>query len=321
MSPRYHGAQQPMTGHSHDDAGDAHTHARDANVRRLSVTLVLVLVYMIAEVVGGLLANSLALLADAGHMLSDAASLALAVAAMWVARRPRTAAHTYGFHRAEILAALANGVTLVVIAAFIVREAWLRFQAPPEVRGPLMVGIATGGLLVNLIGMWVLHGGRDASLNVRGAWLHVVADTLGSLQAIGAGALIWAFGWSWVDPLASVLIALLVVWSSWTLLRDSLNVLLEGAPAHIDTRDIQQALLTTDGVRDLHDLHVWTITSGFVALSVHLVTTAEAPAALLWRVRTMLRERFDIEHSTIQLEPPAGDPVPLSVNERAARSP
>ncbi len=304
-----------MTAHDHDHAGDGHRHAHDGTARRLSVTLVLVLVYMAAEVVGGLLANSLALLADAGHMLSDAASLALAVAAMWVARRPRTAAHTYGFHRAETLAALANGVTLVVIAVFIVREAWFRFQAPPEVRGLLMVGIAAGGLLVNLVGMWVLHGERNASLNVRGAWLHVLADTLGSVQAILAGLLIWAFDWRWVDPLASMLIALLVVWSSWALLKGSVSVLLEGAPAHLDTRDIQQALEATDGVREVHDLHVWTITSGFVALSVHLVTTVEAPAELLWRVRAMLRERFDIEHSTIQLEPPPDGPVPLSVSE------
>ena len=300
-----------MPSHSHNHDGGQHH--RDANSRRLWITLVLVTVYMVAEVVGGLLSNSLALLADAGHMLSDAASLGLALAAMWVARRPRTASHTYGFHRAEILAALANGVTLVVIAAFIAREAWLRLQAPPEVRGGLMLAVATGGLLVNLAGMMVLHGGRDSSLNVRGAWLHVLADTLGSAQAIVAGALIWAFGWSWVDPVASVLIALLVVWSAWTLLRDSLNVLLEGAPANLDTREIQRCLLDIAGVRDVHDLHVWTITSGFVALSAHVVTEAAPPEGLLWQVRDRLRQQFGIEHSTIQLEPPSDGPVPLRV--------
>jgi cobalt-zinc-cadmium efflux system protein len=300
-----------MSGDHHHAHG--HDHARDANVRRLAITLGLVVVYMVAEVVGGILAGSLALLADAGHMLSDAASLGLALAAMWVARRPRTAAHTYGFHRAEILAALANGVTLVVLAVFIVREAWFRFQDPPDVDGPLMLAVAAGGLVVNLVGMAVLHGGRGESLNVRGAWLHVLADTLGSVQAIAAGALIWAFGWHWVDPMASVLIAALVVFSSWTLLRDSVNVLLEAAPGHLDTREIQDALLETDGVADLHDLHVWTITSGFVALSVHLVYRGRRSEELLWRVRDMLRERFGIEHSTIQLEPPGDAPVPLSL--------
>ncbi len=296
--------------HSH------HDHARHANVRRIAVTLGLVATYMVAEVVGGILSGSLALLADAGHMLSDAASLALALAAMWVARRPRTPAHTYGYHRAEILAALANGVTLVVIAVFIVREAWHRFQDTPDVDGPLMLGVAVGGLVVNLIGMAVLHGGRDESLNVRGAWLHVLADTLGSVQAIAAGLLIWTLGWDWVDPTASLLIAALIVFSSWTLLRDSVNVLLEGAPGHLDTREIRDALLEADGVADLHDLHVWTITSGFVSLSVHLVVESGRPDDLLWQVRTMLRERFDIEHSTIQIEPVDRTPEPLAVRPR-----
>jgi len=296
-----------------------HDHARQANARRIAVTLGLVTVYMVAEVVGGILSGSLALLADAGHMLSDAASLALALAAMWVARRPRTPAHTYGYHRAEILAALANGVTLVVIAVLIVREAWQRFQQPPEVDGALMLAVAAGGLVVNLVGMAVLHGGRDESLNVRGAWLHVVADTLGSVQAIIAGVLVWTLGWYWVDPTASLLIAALIVFSSWTLLRDSVNVLLEGAPGHLDTREIRDALLDADGVADLHDLHVWTITSGFVSLSVHLVVAPGHSEDLLWRVRTMLRERFGIEHSTIQIEPGGDTPVPLT--EGAGRMP
>lgn len=293
-----------------------HDHARHANVRRIAVTLALVTAYMVAEVVGGILSGSLALLADAGHMLSDAASLTLALAAMWVARRPRTPAHTYGYHRAEILAALANGVTLVVIAVFIVREAWQRFQYTPAVDGPLMLGVAVGGLVVNLIGMAVLHGGRDESLNVRGAWLHVLADTLGSVQAIAAGALIWALGWHWVDPTASLLIAALIVFSSWTLLRDSVNVLLEGAPGHLDTREIRDALLGADGVTDLHDLHVWTITSGFVSLSVHLVVEPGCSHDLLWQVRTMLRERFRIDHSTVQIEPANEAPVPLTAGVR-----
>lgn len=276
----------------------------DANLRRLGLTLVIVVLYMVAEIIGGILANSLALLADAGHMLSDAASLALALAAMWLARRPRTAAHTYGFHRAEILAALANGVTLVVIAVLILREAWVRFHAPPDVNGTLMVVIATGGLLVNLAAIRILHGGRHESLNVRGAWLHVIADTLGSVQAIVAGVLIWIFGWSWVDPVASVVIGVLVMWSSWTLLRDSVNVLLEAAPGSLDTREIERALCASHGVVGVHDLHVWTITSGFIALSAHVEVGADAPPNILWQLRQTLEARFGVKHSTLQLEAP-----------------
>lgn len=300
-----------MHGHDHGHRSQP-ADPRNANLRRIGLTLALVLGYMVAEVVGGMLSGSLALLADAGHMLSDAASLGLALAAMWVAGRPNTPTHTYGFHRAEILAALVNGVALVVIALLILREAWSRFMDPVAVDGPLMLAVASGGLVVNLIGMWVLHGGRDESLNVKGAWLHVVADTLGSAQAIAAGALIWAFGWTWVDPTASVVIALLVVVSSWTLLRDSVDVLLEGAPRHLDTREIERALLAEEGVVALHDLHVWTITSGFVSLSVHLVVRDRPLDQVLWSARSMLENRFGVRHSTIQVEPQADDVVPLS---------
>lgn len=282
---------------SHD-----HAHGHRQNTRRLALTLVLVVAYMVAEVVGGVISNSLALLADAGHMLSDAASLGLALAAMWIARRPRTSSHTFGFHRAEILAALVNGATLLVIAVFIVREAWQRFQDPPEVQGGLMLAVAAGGLAVNLAGLALLHGGREESLNVRGAWLHVLTDTLGSVQAMVAGALILAFGWGWLDPLASVLIALLVVWSAWSLLRDAVNVLLEAAPENLDTREIESSLLGIAGVTEVHDLHVWTITSGFVALSVHVVVDGRAPDNVLWQIREELRSRFGIEHSTVQVE-------------------
>jgi len=266
------------------------------------MTLGLVVLYMAAEVVGGLLANSLALLADAGHMLSDAASLGLALFAIWIAQRPRTARHTYGFRRAEILAALVNGVTLVVIAVMILLEAWRRFSEPPNVNGELMAAVAAGGLVVNLAGLFILRGGKHESLNIRGVWLHVLADTLGSVQAIVAGALIWIFGWEWMDPVASVLIAVLVVWSAWTLIKEAVNVLLEGAPADLDTREIEHAILGVDGVDRVHDLHVWTITSGFVALSVHVVTEKDGPDDLLWQVRELLRSEFRIEHSTIQIE-------------------
>ena len=204
---------------SHDHSHAGHGHAAGATRRRLAIALALVLSYMIAEVVGGLLTGSLALLADAGHMLSDAAALALAMFASWVASRPSGDRWTYGRARAEILAALAQGVALVVVAVLIVGEALERFAAPTPVVGLAMLGIATGGLLVNLICLRVLDAGRHDSLNVRGAWLHVMSDALGSVGAMSAGALIWAFGWTWADPVASIVICALVLYSAWHLLR------------------------------------------------------------------------------------------------------
>jgi cobalt-zinc-cadmium efflux system protein len=273
------------------------------NTTGLVVTMVLVTVYMIAEVVGGLAANSLALLADAGHMLSDAGALGLALFALWFARRPATAKHTYGFYRTEILAALVNGATLVAIAISIIVEAYGRFRDPPEVRAGLMLVIATGGLGVNLVGLWALHDGAGASLNVRGAWLHVFTDALGSVQAMVAGVLLWTVGWRWVDPLASVLIAILVVFSAWELLRGSTAVLMESAPGHIDVDEVRDAILATPGVGAVDDLHVWTITSGLDALSAHvLVCDDREPRVLLTDIRAMLRARFRIGHVTIQVE-------------------
>lgn len=291
-------------GHAHaHGSGGGHAHgARGANLKRLALTLGLVALYMVAEVVGGILTNSLALLADAGHMLSDAGSLGLALFAVWMAGKPRSPRKTFGYHRTEILAALANGITLVVVAVYIVLEAWHRFSEPEPVDGRTMMWIAVGGLVINLLGMKILHGGKDESLNLRGAWLHVLADTLGSLQAIVAGAVIWAFGWNLADPIASVLIALLVVWSSWTLLRDSVNVLMEGTPPHIDTKEVEKALGEIPEVEEIHDLHVWTITSGFEALTVHARIEGGDRAAILRKMRSIVRDRFRIEHSTVQLE-------------------
>lgn len=284
----------------------AHGHGqRDdgRSTRPLLVTLSLVLAYMAFEVIGGLMSGSLALLADAGHMVSDAGALALTLFAMRVARRRPTSDRTYGFCRAEILAALANGATLVAIAGYIFVEAYARFRNPPVVQGPLMLGIAAGGLVVNLLGLWLLHGERDKSLNVRGAWLHVLTDMLGSLQAIGAAALIWAFGWNWVDPLASVLIGVLVIFSSWSLLRESVSVLMEGTPDGIDVDEVRRQLLAVDGVTGVHDLHVWTITTGFVALSAHIDCSDRAGhAEVLGAAQELIVQSFGIRHSTIQVD-------------------
>lgn len=285
-------------------AGHGHGHGRKQNARRLKLVLLLVVVYMIAEVIGGVLTNSLALLADAGHMLSDAAALGLSLFAMWVARKPATPSHTYGFYRTEILAALVNGATLVAISIFVFVEAFQRIGDPPEVQGSLMMAIAVGGLFINLIGLKVLHGGKSESLNVHGAWLHVLTDALGSVGAIVAGALIWAFGWNWADPVASIVIGVLVLYSSWSLLRETGSVLMEGAPGDLDVDEIRSAIWKIDGVESVHDLHVWTITSGMVALSAH-VTTCDHPTdgSLLAEIRRVLHDNFGIHHVTVQIEP------------------
>ncbi len=288
--------------HVHDHGGPAGRSALAVHRRPLTIALVLIAAYTIAEAIGSLLTGSLALLADAVHMLSDAAALALSLFALHIARRPPTAGLTYGFHRTEILAALINGATLIAMATFIFFEAWERFQAPREVRGGAMMAVAAGGLIINLVVLGVLNRGRKESLNLRGAWLHVVADTLGSVQAIGAGVLILVFGWYWADPLASVLIGLLVIFSAWSLVRDSVGVLMEGVPDHIDVGAVQREILAAPGVASLHDLHVWSITSGMESLSAHVVVEECSESDVLGEIRRRLSQRFGIEHVTIQLE-------------------
>ena len=282
----------------------AHRHEhRSTNERRLAAALALAAGYMVAEAVGGWLTNSLALLADAGHMLSDVGALALTLFAVWIARRPSRPQFTYGYYRTEILAAFVNGGALVAIAVGILLEAFQRVGAPPEVQGAGMLGIATGGLAVNLVGLWLLHEGRQAALSVRGAWTHVLADALGSVGAIAAALLILAFDWRWADPVASVAIALLVVWSSFRLLGEAVGVLMEGAPGHLDVDQIRDAIRALDHVAEVHDLHVWTITSGVVSLSCHAVKAPGASSAgVLSAIRDLLHARFGIDHVTVQVE-------------------
>ena len=288
--------------HSHGHSHGGHSHG-SRNRARLGWTLGLVALYMVAEAVGGWLTGSLALLADAGHMLSDAAALGLSMFAMTMARRPRDSKRTYGYHRLEILAALANGATLVAISILVLIEAFHRFSRPENVDAPGMMGIAAGGLLVNLVALAILHSGRDENLNLRGAWLHVLTDALGSVQAIAAGVLIWVFGWQWADPAASVLIALLVVYSAWSLLKEATGVLMEGAPAHIDVNEVLDAMAGLPGVLEVHDLHVWTITSGMESLSAHVVVREDCfDCDVLGTIRATLHERFGIDHITVQME-------------------
>ena len=292
-------------GHHH---GHEHGYHHDAdsksNRKRLLLTLILAGGYMIAEIIGGIFSNSLSLLADAGHMFSDVASLALSCFAIWLADRPAGAQRTFGFYRAEIIVALVNGATLVVVAALIIKEAWERMTAPPEVAGVLMMWIAVGGLAVNIAGLVILHSGRDDNLNMRGAWLHVLSDALGSVAAIVAGLMIHYGGWNWADPLMSVIIAVLVVYSSLRLLKDAMWVLMEGAPANVDVNEVHQTLTDSTGVVSIHDLHVWTITSGLDSLSCHVVSDDSLPYdQLLHELRATIHDRFGIDHVTIQIEP------------------
>ena len=283
-----------------------HTHTQGATTRRLAAALCISFAYMIAEVIGGLLTGSLALLADAGHMLSDVAALALALFAAWVAARPSGLRWTYGRARAEILAALAQGVALVAVAIFVVMEGVERLSAPTPVVGAGVLLVATGGLLVNLVSLAILSKGKDESLNVRGAWLHVLADALGSVGAMTAGALVWGFGWLWADPAASLLIAVLVVWSAWHLIREAVDVLMEAAPQGLDPDSILETLCGMAGVHSVHDLHVWTLGSRQVALSCHVVAAEGAGRdALLSEAYDVLGSRFGIDHATIQVEPEA----------------
>ena len=286
----------------------AHTHShgpQSDSRRKLSVVLVLTAVYMVAEAVGGWLTGSLTLLADAGHMLTDVAALALALVAAWFGSRPATSRKTFGYYRLEIVAALVNGVALVLISLLIIYEAIQRWSAPPAVRTNLMIAIAVGGLIVNLICAWILHGRHEIDLNIRGAWLHVMSDAMGSVAAIVAGLIMMFSGWYVADPLFSILIALLIVWSSWALIRESTNVLLEGTPSHINLAAVEAAILETTGVSEVHDLHVWTITSGREALSAHVIHSQTTQASELLRdLRAKLQAQFGVDHLTIQMETP-----------------
>ena len=269
------------------------------------LALVTTTVILVAEAVGGWLANSLALLADAGHMLSDALALVLAYAAISLAARPATRSKTYGWYRLEILAALLNGVVLVGISVFIVWEAYERILQPPEVAIPLMITIAAIGLVANILGLFFLSG-HSHSLNMRGAYLHVLGDLLSSVGVVIGGLAMWATGAMWVDPVLSVLISLVIVASAWRLLRESVDVLLEATPAGIDHEEVENKIRALEGVIGVHDLHIWCLTSGLNAMSCHVEVTPECLArceSMLDAIRHIAREDFSIDHVTVQIEP------------------
>ena len=301
------------------DQGPVHDHfhgtPRDRKAQRGRMRWVLGITagFMFAEVVGGLLSNSLALLADAGHMFTDVGALSLSLVAMRLAQRPPSPTKTYGYVRLEILAALINGAALLFIAGFILKEAWGRFSSPPDVNAPLMMGVAVVGLAVNVTGALLLRSQVGENLNVRGAYLHVLGDLLGSVGAITAGVLMLTTGWMLADPLISVVIALLILFGAWRLVREATDVLLEGAPRGMDVEELVQNLGEIEGLEELHDIHVWTLTSGFVAMSGHgVIDDLNMHRRILDEINEMLNRR-GISHVTFQLEPrPLHQLVPTS---------
>lgn len=291
-------------GHSHGPTVSAGGQHRN----RMIIVLALTTTVLVAEVIGGWITGSLALLADAGHMFTDVAGITLAILAVTFASRPASDTRTYGYYRLEILAAVINAVLLFGVAAFILVEAWRRWSEPPEVEGGLMLAFATVGLVANLIGLAVLRSGSKESLNVKGAYLEVLGDTLGSAAVIVAALVIALTGWQRADIVASVLVAAMILPRTWTLLREATDVLLEAVPKGTDLTAIRQHILETPGVLDAHDLHVWTLTSGMPVLSVHVVVDEAVLAGnsggqVLDALGDCLAHHFDVEHCTFQLEP------------------
>jgi len=297
-----------MNDHSHDhDHEDGHSHGlgayRGADRRALLVAAVLTGGFMVAEAVGGIITGSLALLADAGHMLSDSFSLFLALFAVTIAARPATAKRTFGYKRAEILAALVNGVLLVAVSVWVVYEAIRRLNEPVEILGAGMMAIAILGLLINVAAFLVLWKGGGESLNVRAALRHVLGDLLGSVGVILAAGIILLTGWAPVDAIVSILISLLIAASAWSVLKESVDVLLEAAPGDIDTDEVGRAMAAVTGVEQVHDLHIWQITSGFPALSAHILVGKDDDChAIRSDVDALLKEHYEIEHTTLQVE-------------------
>ena len=279
----------------------AHAHTR--HQRPLRIALLVTSAVFVVEVAGGLLSRSLALLADAGHMLTDVAALGLGLFAFWLSARPPSSRRTFGWRRFEIFAAFLNGLALWLIAALIGYEAFKRLQSPPPVKGGLMLAVAAFGLAANVLVGALLFRGRRDNLKVRGAFLHVVGDALGSVGVLAAALLISLTGSFVWDPIVSAAVCLLILWSSARLIRDSFRIFMEGAPAHLDTAAVRATLAGLDGVVDVHDLHVWTITSGFVSLSAHLKVRAGVETKdVLRRAHEAISSRFKVRHSTFQIE-------------------
>jgi len=296
--------------HDHDSHVHSRTLERGGEQRRLLLALCLALVAMVAEAAGGWFANSLALLSDAAHMIADAGAIGLSLFALRIGNRPADTRRTYGYYRLEILAALVNGALLLAIAAGIAVEGYHRLMHPQPVHVGVVVGLACFGIVLNAAGMWITHAGEGASMNLRSTFLHLAGDLINSVGVLLSAAIIHFTGQLAADPIISFLIAGTIVWSAIRLCREAVDVLLEGAPGHIPVRDVSGALEAVQGVTAVHDLHVWTITSGLIALSCHIVVTCEGPNCrthdqILTDAKAVLRDKFAIEHTTIQFESPS----------------
>jgi cobalt-zinc-cadmium efflux system protein len=282
-------------GHSHTPAGK--------NKKRLAIVLALTTAYLIAEVVGGLLTHSLALLADAGHMLTDVAGLGLALMAIQFAERPATPERIYGFYRVEILAALTNGVVLIGISIYILYEAYQRFRNPQEVQSGAMLGVALVGLVINIVGIYLLRAASEESLNMKGAYFEVMSDMLTSIGVIAAAIIMLTSGWYYADPLISAGIGLFILPRTWLLLRDAVGVLLEGTPTDVNLATLREAIGNVNGVAEIHDLHVWSLTSGVNAMSVHTVLADHGlHDKVLAAIQKKVTSEFKIAHATVQVE-------------------
>jgi len=273
--------------------------------KRLKIVLAIVLVVMVAEIVGGLISGSLALLGDAGHMLVDALALGLALFAITIARRPATPTKTYGYHRVEIIAALANGTILVLVSLYIFYEAYQRFSEPPSVQAPLMLLVAAIGLIANLVGILLLRKAGHENLNIKAAFWHIAGDTISSIGVIVGGIIIAVTGWYIVDPIIAVLVGVIILWGAVRIVRESADILLESVPRHIEVDKVIGTIMGVAGVEDIHDIHIWTITSGMHALSAHLRIEDQIVSQsteIVTSVNQLLAEHFNITHTTLQLE-------------------
>jgi cobalt-zinc-cadmium efflux system protein len=300
----------------HDHGHDGHDHheheleqgphrVAPGGKRDLLIALSITILMMVAEVIGGLLSNSLALLSDAGHMLTDNLALLLSFFAMKFATLPATERKTWGFYRLEILAALLNGIVLVVLSLYIMYQAYLRMLHPQPVQGTLMLVIAAIGLVANIIGALILIRHRDTNLNIRGAFLHIVGDALSSVGVIMGGIIILYTGWYLIDPILSMMISLVIIYGSWALVKESVNILLEAVPAHIDIDVVAAEMAKIKGVREAYHIHAWTITSGVYALSAHVLIDDQPVSGcrnIVDEIKELLAEKFNVLHSTIQLE-------------------
>ena len=291
--------------HTHVTHSHAHLHGHHIHSsapKAISQAIVITLIFMIIELVGGWFSNSLALISDGAHMLTDVGAMSLSLFALWIARRPATSTMTFGYHRAEILGALFSGLLIWLISGVLIYESIERLQSPPEVKGPVVFVIATLGLIANGVSMWTLHGAKEHNLNVKAAYLHVLSDLMGSIGAIIAGAILWITNWKPIDPLLTILFSLLMLLNSWSLVREAAGILMESAPTHLNPESILKDLRAIDSVLEVHDLHVWSVSNGKPALSAHLITLNGEQ--VLHTAHDLLKVKYGILHSTLQIEHP-----------------